>query len=131
MTAMGTIKRARTALYCRVGQDDQFAMDLQVECMKMHAEKEGLDVAAIYCDQVPACQPRPALRDLLLDAGAGCFDVILIPSPSHLARKTEQFLVLADQMESTGVSLRFADGFEKNMIPIDPRQISSYLAQEQ
>ena len=109
-------KKIRAALYCRVARDDQFAVDAQVEQLKMFAAGECLDVAAIYCDKAPACQVRPALQNMLRDAEGGSFDVILTSAPSRLARRTEQLWDITQRLERAGVSVRFTDGSERPLM---------------
>ena len=103
----------RVALYCRVARADQLAEDAQIERLKSYAAEKNVSIAGVYCDRVPADQPRPGLQQMLRDVTAGRADTILALTPSRLARRVEQIFEIAQRLNEAGATVKFTDGSEQ------------------
>jgi DNA invertase Pin-like site-specific DNA recombinase len=82
-----TIRRA--AIYIRTACDDQHEVELacQEQLLRKWAEHRGDTVIRVYADIGPGLiEPRPGLGQLLTDAEAGLFDVLLLHDPTRLFR---------------------------------------------
>src|SRR5688500_5211458 len=82
----------RVALYYRVsqpGQVDAYSLDAQRRLLPEHAQRMGWEVAGEYEDAGISGESlvyRPGMMQLLADAQAGRFDVILVIEDSRLSR---------------------------------------------
>src|SRR5712691_1871160 len=73
----------RAALYCRVSTDEQaadgYSLGNQEKTLRDAAERDGLQVAAVYCeDDSGRDDDRPEFQRMYLDAKAGAFDAVLV-----------------------------------------------------
>ena len=103
----------RVALYCRVAQADQLAENAQIERLREYASERDMSIAGVYCDRVPADQPRPGLQQMIQDVAAGQANTVLALTPSRLARRIEKIFEIAQQLNKAGATIKFADGSEQ------------------
>jgi site-specific DNA recombinase len=107
------------ALYARVSSEKQAreaTVDSQVAALKHKAEADGHLVlpSDIYVDEgiSGATLVRPALERLRDRAWQGGLDIIYVHSPDRLARRYAYQVVLLEEFQSHGVSVRFVTGPE-------------------
>ncbi len=92
----------KTAIYARYSGDHQreSSIDDQVRNCTRHVEREGFTIAQVYHDKAisGAVKARPGYQQMLKDAEAHMFDVLMIDDLSRLSR---------DDYEMKGVLRRF------------------------
>ena len=82
-----TVKRA--AVYLRVASDDACGVKLagQEESIRRWAEQHGFIVTEIYRDAGSGnSEERPGLQQMMQDARAGRFEVLIVRDPTRLFR---------------------------------------------
>lgn len=141
--AVATVKRA--AIYIRVSSEPQAktkggngqeaeekeSPKAQERDCRALAEKQGYTVVAVYADTQKyrvgnkMVEPsgtradRPGLRQMLADARAGLFDVILAWREDRLYRSYRPMLDVLDCLEETGLDIELAkENFDKNLAPV-------------
>lgn len=86
------------AIYCRLSEEDKNKAGAESESiqnqkamLEQYAREQGWSIWEIYCDEdyTGSDRNRPAFNRLLLDARAGCFDIILCKSQSRFTRELE------------------------------------------
>lgn len=101
----------RVAVYGRVGNADQIALDTQVRALKAQVEEhESWTLAGVYVDVVPSgrrIRKRKELTRMLRDCQAGKIDKILVRSVSRLSRDTQDCLELLRELIALGVTVYF------------------------
>lgn len=100
-------QKLRVALYCRVAQEDQLAIDQQKERLRCFAAEQGYGDPASYLDNGASglCFDRPALSQLEADIRAGQFDAVIVHDISRIRRdyfKTDKWM---EWLERQGVRL--------------------------
>lgn len=97
----------RAALYARVsttghGQD----VGLQLDELRQVAAQRGLEVVAEYVDEgvSGATTSRPAFDEMMADAQAGRFGVLLVWKLDRLGRSLQHLLGTLDHLAASGVS---------------------------
>jgi site-specific DNA recombinase len=105
----------RVALYLRVSSEEQReagTIQTQVEVLRTHAERMGLETVETYPDDgvsgVIPLHERPAGRKLLSDAKEGKFDTVLVYKLDRLGHTQLGILDAADRLERMDVALRSA-----------------------
>jgi DNA invertase Pin-like site-specific DNA recombinase len=94
-----TTKRA--AIYVRAACDDTQGVELarQEQLLREWAEHRGDVVVKVYADLGPGLiEPRPGLGQLMTDAKAGLFDVLLLRDPARLFRRCLLFRLCYDRL---------------------------------
>ena len=80
----------RTAIYARYSGDKQreTSIDDQVRNCTQHVEREGFSVSQVYHDKAitGAIKARPGYQQMLKDAEAGAFDILMVDDLSRLSR---------------------------------------------
>lgn len=101
----------RVAVYGRVGNADQIALDTQVRALRAQVEEhEGWTLAGVYVDVAPSgsrMRKRKELTRMLRDCRAGKIDKILVRSVSRLSRNIQDCQELLRELTVLGVSVRF------------------------
>src|SRR5579862_4866410 len=97
----------RTAIYARYSSDKQDArsIDDQVALCRRHAERNGWTIVQIYSDREvsgASVHGRSGYEQMLTDAKAGKFGILLAEDIDRLARKQVDTLQLRDRMEFIG-----------------------------
>lgn len=101
----------RAAAYSRVSSAEQIentSLDNQATKLTALAEQMGLTVARQYVDpgHSGATRERPGLSQLLRDAQAGLFDVLLVYRLDRLARSTYLAYSIIQELADLGVGVR-------------------------
>jgi site-specific DNA recombinase len=106
----------RAAIYARYSSDlqDARSIDDQVALCRRHAERAGWTIVEVYADREisgASVHGRGGFDQMLNDARAGKFAVIIAEDIDRLARKQVDTLQLRDRMEFIGVQIHtVADG---------------------
>lgn len=101
-------KQLRAAIYCRISQADGEVAKVEIQrrdCIA-HAERGGYVVVAVYVDDGISAysgRARPDYLQMLRDAEAGRFDVIVATFEDRLSRRPEEKLALAGICRETGI----------------------------
>ena len=97
----------RCAVYCRYSSDNQreASIEDQVRVCQARADREGWEVIEVYADYAisGASAGRPQFQQLVADARAGRFRVILAESLDRLSRDLEHVAGFHKQMNFAGV----------------------------
>jgi site-specific DNA recombinase len=105
------LRMKRTAVYARFStelQNDRSIED-QIHLCRAHAERQGLQVTATYCDRArsgASIYGRDGLMEMLHAARSGSFDVILVESLDRLSRDQEDLAGIWKRLNFAGVELR-------------------------
>ena len=106
----------RAAIYARYSSRGQnpLSVDDQERICRAHAERLGLEVVGIYADSAMSgfvASNRPSYQDLLADAGAGRFDVVIAEDLDRMSRSGGDTWDLYDDMTALGIQINtIADG---------------------
>ena len=104
----------KTAIYIRVSTEDQakegYSLEVQREYLEDFAEREGYEVFKVYCDEGISAYStrRAALQELLADAKAKKFSLVLVHKIDRFSRKLKDLLMLVDELSSYGVAFKSA-----------------------
>ena len=104
----------KTAIYIRVSTEDQakegYSLEVQREYLESFASREGYEVFKVYCDDgiIAYSTRRPALQELLQDAKAKKFDLVLVHKIDRFIRNLKDLLNLVDELSSCGVGFKSA-----------------------
>jgi putative DNA-invertase from lambdoid prophage Rac len=89
------------AVYVRVSTEDQ-SHDLQRTELRSHAERMGWSVIE-YAEKASSVKRRPVLDQLMRDARARKFDVVLVWKLDRFARSLSQFMDMVSTLDSHGI----------------------------
>jgi DNA invertase Pin-like site-specific DNA recombinase len=94
----------RVALYARVSSPDQH-LETQLYDLRKLAAQRGFEVVREYCDRgiSGSKAKRPSLDSMMADARRGEFSVVLVAAFDRIARSTENFLEIADELNALGI----------------------------
>ena len=104
----------KTALYIRVSTEDQakegYSLEVQMEYLESFALREGCEVFKVYCDDGVSAYStrRPALQELLADAKARRFELVLVYKIDRFSRNLKDLLILVDELLVYGVGFKSA-----------------------
>ena len=104
----------KTAIYIRVSTEDQaregYSLEVQREYLESFAMREGYEVFKIYSDDGISAYStrRPALQQLLADAKAKRFELVLVHKIDRFSRNLKDLLMLVDELSSYGVGFKSA-----------------------
>ena len=102
------------AIYIRVSTEDQakegYSLEVQKEYLESFASREGYEVFKVYSDEGISAYStrRKALQQLLKDARAKKFDLVLVYKIDRFSRKLKDLLNLVDELSSYGVGFKSA-----------------------
>ena len=102
----------RAVFYSRVSTDEQakegFSLAAQVGKCKAFITLQGWTLAAEYIDEGFSAKDvnRPALQQMLKDAAAGKFDVIIVYRLDRLTRSVKDLYELNETLEKHGVKFK-------------------------
>jgi len=111
-----TNKNFRVALYGRVSTSDQVengkSLADQEQSLTMWAKTENWQIVSTYIDKGVSggTDDRPQLQNLLLDAKAGRFDLVICTKLDRFFRNTRLMLNFIEQLKQAGVALVTMDG---------------------
>jgi len=104
----------KVAFYTRVSTEDQvkegYSLEVQREYLEDFAKREGYEVFKVYCDEGISAYStrRPALQELLADAKAKKFSLVLVHKIDRFSRNLKDLLMLVDELSSYGVAFKSA-----------------------
>jgi len=107
-------QNTNVALYIRVSTEDQakegYSLEVQREYLESFAKREGYDVFKVYSDDGISAYStrRPALQQLLADAKAKRFELVLVHKIDRFSRNLKDLLMLVDELSSYGVGFKSA-----------------------
>jgi site-specific DNA recombinase len=105
----------KVALYARVSterQQERRTISSQLEALRSATETDGHEVIEEFCDDgySGARLDRPALDRLRDAAEAGVFDGVICLAADRLARVYAYQVLIIEELERFGVSVRFLEG---------------------
>jgi len=109
-----SIEKIKAAIYIRVSTEDQakegYSLEVQREYLEDFAKREGCEVYKVYCDEGISAYStrRPALQELLADARAKKFNLVLVHKIDRFSRNLKDLLMLVDELSSGGVAFKSA-----------------------
>src|SRR5579859_6793648 len=96
-------KKARAALYVRVSTDQQNTEGQERE-LNAYAKNRGWEVTRIYRDKISGAKgSRPALNELMLDAGKRKLDTVLVWKFDRFARSVSHLLQALETFRTVGI----------------------------
>jgi len=99
----------RAVIYARYSSDNQreASIDDQIEVCRRYAEREGWDVSEVYQDRAisGSSAMRPGYQNLLIDAEAKKFDIILCEALDRIGRRLADVADLHDRLTFLGIKL--------------------------
>jgi len=104
----------KTAIYIRVSTEDQaregYSLEVQREYLEGFAKREGLEVYKVYCDDGVSAYStrRPALQELIEDAKAKQFELVIAYKLDRFSRNLKDLLNLVDELSGYGVAFKSA-----------------------
>lgn len=104
----------KAAIYIRVSTEDQskegYSLEVQREYLESFAARENYEVFKVYRDDGISAYStrRPALQQLLADAKAKRFEIVLVYKIDRFSRNLKDLLMLADALFSYGVAFKSA-----------------------
>ena len=101
----------KCAIYARVStkeQAEKYSISSQLDRLRSFAEKEGYQVYDEYIDEgySGTSAERPALGRLLVDAGQGYLDMVLVYQIDRFFRDLRKVLNVVNELSTLGVSFR-------------------------
>lgn len=129
-----TIRRA--AKYKRISRDREgraLGVERQDEDLDILAAREGLTIVADYSDNDIGAsrasrKPRPGYKQMLADAKAGRFDVIIAYTTGRLTRRPREFEDLVDLAVDYGIEFRYVRSPNFDLRTAQGREIARTLA---
>lgn len=104
----------KIAIYIRVSTEDQakegYSLEVQREYLESFAQREGYEIFKVYSDDGISAYStrRPALQQLLADAKAKRFELVLVYKIDRFSRNLKDLLMLVDELSSYGVGFKSA-----------------------
>ncbi len=110
----GREDQMKAAIYARVStqeQGDGYSIPAQVDSSRKYAEEAGAVVVGEYVDigYSGGTTDRPNLTQMLVDAKAGEFDIVVCRNPDRLARGVEVFIPIQTILTDAGVRMDFVE----------------------
>ncbi|MGI3170021.1 recombinase family protein [Pseudooceanicola sp. C21-150M6] len=117
------MQRRRAAIYARYSTDLQRdrSIDDQIALCREHAAAAGLTVVTTFSDRAKTSASligRDGIQDLLAEARAGMFDVVVVEALDRLSRDQEDLAGIHKRLEFSGVRLEACGGGEADAIQI-------------
>ena len=116
---MLNVDNLKTAIYCRVANEDDSAIATQEDRLRIYAQENGYGNVTIYSDNGASGLDfnRPALSKLEADIQAGWIDALIVRDISRIGRncfETENWIA---DLRKKGVKLLTVDGvYDENPI---------------
>lgn len=113
-------RRELIAIYCRVSTEEQsengYSIDEQERLLEEWCKKMGYVIYKCYSDRGISgknIKDRPALKELLSDAKAGKFDMVISWKINRLSRKLEDVLKIVNLLEKNNITFKsYSEPFE-------------------
>lgn len=108
------------AIYCRVSTEEQsengYSIDEQERLLEEWCKKMGYVIYKCYSDRGISgknIKDRPALKELLSDAKAGKFDMVISWKINRVSRKLEDVLKIVNLLEKNNITFKsYSEPFE-------------------
>ena len=112
--------RKLIAIYCRVSTEEQsengYSIDEQERLLEEWCKKMGYVIYKCYSDRGISgknIKDRPALKELLSDAKAGKFDMVISWKINRVSRKLEDVLKIVNLLEKNNITFKsYSEPFE-------------------
>ena len=107
-------QKNKIGIYIRVSTEDQaregYSLEVQREYLESFAKREYYEIFKVYCDEGISAYStrRPALQQLLVDARAKRFELVLVHKIDRFSRNLKDLLMLVDELSSYGVAFKSA-----------------------
>lgn len=126
----------RAAKYRRISRDREgleLGATRQNEDCDRLAERNGLVIVADYCDNdisasTRSSKVRPQYDQMLIDARAGAFDVVLAYTTGRITRRPREFEDLIDLAEHQGIKFEYVRSPSFDLNTAAGRRIARILA---
>ncbi|WP_302782562.1 recombinase family protein [Clostridium saudiense] len=113
-------RRKLIAIYCRVSTEEQsengYGIDEQERLLEEWCKKMGYVIYKCYSDRGISgknIKDRPALKELLSDAKAGKFDMVISWKINRVSRKLEDVLKIVNLLEKNNITFKsYSEPFE-------------------
>ena len=113
-------RRKLIAIYCRVSTEEQsengYSIDEQERLLEEWCKKMGYVIYKCYADRGISgknIKDRPALKELLSDAKAGKFDMVISWKINRVSRKLEDVLKIVNLLEKNNITFKsYSEPFE-------------------
>ena len=113
-------RRELIAIYCRVSTEEQsengYSIDEQERLLEEWCKKMGYVIYKCYSDRGISgknIKDRPALKELLSDAKAGKFDMVISWKINRVSRKLEDVLKIVNLLEKNNITFKsYSEPFE-------------------
>ncbi|NGT94635.1 recombinase family protein [Clostridium perfringens] len=113
-------RRKLIAIYCRVSTEEQsengYSIDEQERLLEEWCKKMGYVIYKCYSDRGISgknIKDRPALKELLSDAKAGKFDMVISWKINRISRKLEDVLKIVNLLEKNDITFKsYSEPFE-------------------
>lgn len=97
------MKPVKVAVYARVSTFDQ-KPENQVQELRKYAKRRGFKIVHEYIDYASgAKESRPAIDQLMRDARAGAFDVVLVWKLDRLGRSLQHLIQVIAELKKLGI----------------------------
>jgi len=99
----------RAALYARVSTEEQtegYSLDAQVECFRRYCQDQGWQIVEEYLEPGASARSaeRPVFKQMLRDAEADLFDILVVHKLDRFSRSLRDTLNLMSDLCNWGVS---------------------------
>jgi len=99
----------RAALYARVSTEEQtegYSLDAQVECFRRYCQDHGWQIVQEYLEPGASARSveRPVFKQMLTDAEAGLFDLLVVHKLDRFSRSLRDTLNLMSDLCNWGIS---------------------------
>ena len=99
----------KVCIYARVGNNDQAALDAQVEMLKDYASAKGYAVTAVVSvSGTSGLQNGQSIKSIIEMADKDIFDAVLAVKPSRFSRDTVTYMDFAGKLKEQGKTICYA-----------------------
>ena len=99
----------KVCIYARVGNNDQAALDAQVEMLKDYTSAKGYAVTAVVSvSGTSGLQNGQSLKSIIEMADEDIFDAVLAVKPSRFSRDTVTYMDFAGKLKERGKTICYA-----------------------
>ena len=99
----------KVCIYARVGNNDQAALDAQVEMLKDFASAKGYAVTTVVSVLgTSGLQNGQSLKSIIEMADEGIFDTVLAVKSSRFSRDTVTYMDFAGKLQQQGKTICYA-----------------------
>ena len=125
----------RAAIYARFSTDlqNERSTEDQIDLCRAYAEREGFEVVATYADKARSGASligRDQIMQMLTDAQAGKFDVIIVEALDRLSRDMEDLAGIHKRMSFLGIRILAVHEGEASTLMVGLRGIVGQLMRE-